>query len=275
MRISENCLFDPLHTFECGQCFRWNVDNDGNYIGIACGKICMVRGREIICESEELPFWHDYFDFDTDYQEIERILTERDFSLEKCIKFGKGIRILKQDVWETIISFIISANNNIPRIRKIIETMCRLFGDKLHNEFGVFYSFPSAERLSQLKRDDLAPLRAGYRDLYILDAANKIATKEVDIEAFADMPTALVRKELMKIKGIGKKVADCIMLFSLGRHSVFPTDVWIKRILSNVYNVNDKDIESFVCDKYGEYAGIAQQYLYYYYRSKADSTAEV
>ena len=129
--------------------------------------------------------------------------------------------------------------------------------------------FPTAKRLSELECADLAPLRAGYRDKYILDAAKKVASGEVDIDAIAEMNDREAKKALMKIKGVGGKVADCIMLFSLGRYSVFPTDVWIKRILLDVYGVEDKDIQSYVTEKYGNLAGFAQQYLFYYYRDNS------
>lgn len=267
MLIEETSAFDAVHTFECGQCFRWNSGNDGIYTGIAGGRVCRVDGRKIICDAGDEDFWRAYFDLSTDYAEIRSELLKSDKELEKCIDFGSGIRILKQDVWETIVSFIISANNNIPRIKRIIETLCEMYGDELKTDGGVYYAFPSAEQLAQLTCSDLAPLRAGYRDKYILDAAQKVASGEVELSALAAMEDDEARKTLMKIKGVGGKVADCIMLFSLGRFSVFPKDVWIKRILTEVYGIEERDTDNFVCKKYGQLAGFAQQYLYYYYRS--------
>lgn len=269
MQVDKSCAFDTVHIFECGQCFRWSRDDSGVYTGVASGRVCHIKDRELICESGDEEFWHRYFDFDTDYAQIHSELLKTDAGLEKCIKFGSGIRILRQDVWETIISFIISANNNIPRIKKIIETLCRMYGDEILDGDKIYYSFPSPEKLAKLKPEDLAPLRAGYRDKYILDAAQKIASGEVDLSLLDTMEDAELKKTLMKIKGVGGKVADCIMLFSLGRFSVFPTDVWIKRILNEVYGVEDKDIPQFVTDKYGTLAGFAQQYLYYYYRDNS------
>ena len=269
MLIDKNCAFDAIHTFECGQCFRWNSDGDGIYTGISGGRVCRIKERELICRSGDEAYWSEYFAFDTDYEEIKTALIKMDDRLSECISYGHGIRILKQDVWETIISFIISANNNIPRIKKIIETLCELFGEKITDGDKTYYAFPSAERLSQLTCEDLAPLRAGYRDKYILDAAVKVASGEVNLKALCDMNDEDAKKELMKIKGVGGKVADCIMLFSLGRFSVFPTDVWIKRILNEVYGVEDKGISQFVAETYGNLAGFAQQYLYYYYRDNS------
>lgn len=274
MIIDGECPFDPVDTFECGQCFRWNCTEDGTYTGISDGKICRVKGREIICPKGDEEYWRSYFALDIDYRQIMNTLLKTDETLKPCIDFGSGIRILKQDLWETTVSFIISANNNIPRIKKIIETMCELYGDKISDGDEIFYAFPTAERLAALSEEDLAPLRAGYRDKYILDAARKAASGEVDFDAIAHMSDLEAKKELMKIKGVGGKVADCIMLFSLGRFSVFPTDVWIKRILGEVYGVEDKNIQSFVAERFGSYAGYAQQYLYYYYRSLGEAAAK-
>lgn len=269
MLIDKNCAFDAVHTFECGQCFRWNCNESGMYTGVSEGRVCHIKDREIICNEKDEEYWREYFVLDTDYDEIHKELVGMDANLSECIKYGSGIRILKQNVWEAIVSFIISANNNIPRIKKIIETLCRMYGDEISDGEDIYYSFPTAERLAGLECEDLAPLRAGYRDKYILDAARKIAGGEVNLGAIAEMDDAAARKALMQIKGVGGKVADCIMLFSLGRYSVFPTDVWIKRILNNVYGVEDKEIQKFVVEKYGKLAGFAQQYLFYYYRDNS------
>ena len=264
--------FNPVHTFECGQCFRWNSTGEENeYIGVAGGRVCRVKEGEVYCSDEDNGFWENYFCTDIDYGGIKNLIGNNDPKLKKCIDFGGGIRLLRQDVWETIISFIISANNNIPRIKKIIETMCSEFGEKIKPQDENlndtdYYTFPTAEKLNSLDISDLACLRAGYRDKYIMDAASKVAGGEVDLSALPDMPTVDAKKELMKIKGVGGKVADCILLFSLSRWELFPKDVWIKRILNEVYSVPEKEIDGFITDKYGDYAGFAQQYMYYYYR---------
>lgn len=264
--------FKPRHTFDCGQCFRWNAtENDGEYIGVAGGRVCRVVSDTVYCPDEDNSFWEEYFCSSIDYEEIKNKLSRNDKNLIKCIEYGYGIRILRQDIWETIISFIISANNNIPRIKKIIETMCSEFGEHIHADKSLksgdnYYSFPSPEKLNSLDISDLSILRAGYRDKYIMDAASKVVSGEVDLNKLPNMTTADVKLELMKIKGVGPKVADCIMLFSLGRYELFPKDVWIKRILSVVYGVGDKDIDEFVYKKYNGLEGFAQQYLYYYYR---------
>lgn len=258
--------FSPINTFECGQCFRWNDMGDGSYIGISCGRVCLVRDNILDCPSEDDEFWKAYFTFDVDYENIKNLLSKHDEKLKKCIDYGSGLRILKQDVWETIVSFIISANNNIPRIKSIIETLCREFGSRIESRFGAFYSFPSAEKLSTLTLSDLAVLRVGYRDKYIIDAAQKVASKEVDLSQISSLSTDDAKAMLMKIKGVGSKVADCVLLFSLSRWEQFPKDVWINRILNDVYTVSGSDVDEFIQKNYGEYAGFAQQYMYYYYR---------
>ncbi len=257
--------FDSVATFECGQCFRWTDDGDG-YTGIVGDKVCRIKGMELICPDEDNEFWREYFCLDFDYAEMKKTLLKSDLSLKECIDFGKGIRILKQPLWETVVSFIISANNNIPRIRKIIDTLCSMYGDEVIFEGKSYYTFPSAECLAGLTAEDLAPLKAGYRDKYILDAAAKFATGAIDPEKLDTLTLDEVEKTLLSIKGVGKKVADCIMLFSLGRYEVFPQDVWIKRVMLDVYSVSENQAGSFAKEKFGEFAGFAQQYLFYYYR---------
>lgn len=261
--------FNAVHTFECGQCFRWNPVN-GGYIGTSGNKVCCLDTRTLNINPDDEEYWKNYFALDIDYEEIKEKLLECDKKLEPCIKFGSGIRILRQDIWETIVSFIISANNNIPRIKKIIETMCCMYGEETDFNGFTYHSFPSPERLAGLTAEDLAPLRVGYRDKYILDATAKVTSGEVDLKELYKLSDQEAKNALMKIKGVGGKVADCILLFALSRYSVFPGDVWIKRILKNVYKINDNEITEFVKQKYGDLAGYAQQYLYYYYRSHPD-----
>ena len=267
MLINDIDSFNPVHIFECGQCFRWNCDKNGVYTGVSGGRVCRVDKKNIIFDDKDNDYWRNYFALDTDYSSIKKELLCMDKKIANCVEYGSGIRILKQDLWETIVSFIISANNNIPRIKRIIETMCTMFGNRIAMEEEELFSFPTPDVIAKLSKDDLAPLKVGYRDTYILDAAQKITSGEVDIDVLPKLSDIDAKDELMKIKGVGSKVADCILLFALGRFSVFPTDVWIKRILSNVYNVPDKEIQNFVNQKYKSLAGYAQQYLYYFYRN--------
>ncbi len=262
-------------TFLCGQCFRWKKDNDGVFYGVVenhAVKMYYFDENTIYVESSnpDLIYWSRYLSFSTDYNIIEEAF-KGDEALARCQKEGQGVRILHQDLWETLVSFIISANNNIPRISKIIEKMCELFGEEIDFDGKKFYGFPSPQRLASLSLSDLAPIKAGFRDKYILDAAQKVALGEIDLEKIKLMSDEDAKKELMKIKGVGSKVADCILLFALSRYKTFPKDVWIKRIMEEEYGVSEKEIDSFVAEKFGNYAGIAQQYLYYYHAIKKSS----
>lgn len=268
-----NYDFDAEATFECGQCFRWENGN-GGYLGIADGRICRVCDGRVLCRNEDDEFWKDYFCLDMDYKKLKSSLNKSDLKLTDCIEYGGGIRILHQPLWETTVSFIISANNNIPRIRRIISELCRGFGDEIEYEGVKYHAFPDPQRLAAADISELAYLRAGYRDKYILDAAAKFADLSVNEGELVSMDTPEAKKKLMTIKGVGSKVADCILLFALKRYEVFPQDVWIKRIMRLVYGAEDKDILSFVKSTYGNLGGFAQQYLYYYYRTHPITSEE-
>ena len=261
--------FDPEQTFLCGQCFRWEKTEDGTFFGVvgdAAVKLYYHDEKTIYLESSkpDLVYWSRYLNFSNDYNNIENLLGA-DEHLRPCIESGRGIRILRQELWETIVSFIISANNNIPRIKKIIASLCELYGQKIEFDGKVFYGFPKPETLAALTIDDLAPIRAGFRDKYILDAAHRIASGEINLDEVQKMNSRDAKTTLMQIKGVGSKVADCVLLFALGRYETFPKDVWIKRILNEVYGIEEKEIDSFAAKHFGKFAGIAQQYLYYYY----------
>lgn len=251
-----------LHrTFECGQCFRWNSDENGVYVG-AAGDRCLKiwqEGDKIICNAEnaDITFWQNYFDLDTDYGDSLHCFSEPKY-LKTCADFGKGIRILRQEPWETLCSFIISQCNNIPRIKKIISSMCSAFGE----EIGCgHYSFPRPEKLAPLSEGDLAPLRSGYRAAYILNAARAVCEGSLDFEALSAMPSEEAFAEVKKIHGIGDKVANCFMLYGLHRMDRFPVDVWMKRALERHF---PKNYDPSVL---GPYAGLAQQYIFYYART--------
>jgi len=218
--------FDLQKIFECGQCFRWNVDESvstdhkyDHYIGVVFGRVIKVRKTNTSAFisgniDDYKAIWHDYFDLNRDYTEIRRQLCTDDF-MKRATKFGEGIRLLRQDKWEALCSFIISQNNNIPRIKSIIDMLCREFGDVI--EFGDerFYSFPSASVLANIKIEDLAPLRCGYRADYIISAAKMIDTGAIDLDDLAKSKPEIARTELKKIRGVGDKVADCVILFGL------------------------------------------------------------
>jgi len=261
--------FSLDQTFLCGQCFRWEKDQDGTFYGVVANHAAKMYYHDpntIYIESSnpDLVYWSNYLNFSCDYNKVEKNLS-KDEILRPCIAAGRGIRILRQDLWETIVSFIISANNNIPRIKKIISKLCELYGERIEFDGRTFYGFPTAQTLSELSLSDLAEIRAGFRDKYILDAAKKVASGEVNLEQIPRLNNINAKAELMKIKGVGSKVADCVLLFSMGRHNIFPLDVWTKRILNEIYGVDEKAVSEFIHDKFGNNAGVAQQYLYYYY----------
>lgn len=268
-KVPEN--FDLDKIFDCGQAFRFRKGEDGCFTGVAFGRVLKISQSEDTItlydttEEEYLSVWKDYFCMDTDYAEIDKILST-DEEINKAISYGKGIRILSQETWEMIITFIISQNNNIPRISKLVETLCENYGRKLEYEGKTYYTFPTPEELSKATEEELTALKFGYRAGYITGFTKLVISKEFDIPALTALPTAEARKMLLSVKGIGGKVADCILLFGLGRYEVCPHDTWIKKALTekyNIENVNEKKGYDLVTAKWGRYAGIAQQYLFY------------
>ena len=259
--------FEPERIFECGQCFRWDRQPDGSYIGVVGSRAARVEkiGESVFISGTAGDFddiWRDYFDLNRDYALVRERVAIDDYMTSAC-RFGRGIRILRQDKWEALCSFIISQCNNITRIKGIVSRLCGNFGSPIEFEGRTYYTFPPAERLAGLSTEDLAPLRCGYRADYIIGAAEKVASGELDLEAVSLLPEKEMRAALMSLNGVGKKVANCMMLFGLHRLDAFPVDVWIKRVIDGQYG-GDFDPGIF-----GEYAGIAQQYMFYYARSGA------
>lgn len=259
--------FELCDIFECGQCFRWNKNEDASYTGVAFGRVLTVSKKDgEVYFSDDDEIWSEYFDLETDYSEIKRTLSCDEIT-KNAIKKGEGIRILKQDFFETVISFIISQNNNIPRIKGIVEKLCAKYGREIENGF---FAFPEKEVIASLEKEDLAFLKAGYRDSYIIDAARKITDGKIDMNIIKNAPIDEARREISKIKGVGPKVADCILLFGASRYEVFPTDVWMKRVLTELYGfetLTPVQINAFAKEKFGNLAGFAQQYLFYSMRS--------
>lgn len=254
------------HIFDCGQCFRFEEQDDGAYIGVAHGRVirCSQEGDTLyfdgITRQDFKEVFCDYFDLSTDYGEIKSTLS-RDAFLSEAQLFGWGIRIVRQDAFEALISFIISQQNNIPRIKKIISALCERYGEKLQFEGKTYYAFPTPEALFGVCTLDLDFLKSGYRAGYICDAVNKVASGEIDLKNIATLPTDKARQELLKIHGVGNKVADCVLLFGMHKLDVFPKDVWINKVLSLKYPADFNSTEYF-----GEYAGVAQQYMFYFGR---------
>ncbi len=264
--------FDLDLIFDCGQSFRFVKSSDRSYSGIAFGrsvdfiqeddKITIVGANEDDFQS----IWKRYLALDVDYSLLrEEISTARpdDSVLQKAMEYGSGIRLLRQEKWETLCSFIISQNNNIPRIRSLVEAISREYGDKINSySVGDFYSFPSAKRVAEIGIEKLRELKVGFRAPYIHDAATKVASGEIDLEALEALSTDELLEALMSIKGVGLKVASCVALFAYGRLDCFPIDVWIKRVLDKYYP------DGFDHKALPNTAGLVQQYLFYYERFK-------
>ena len=259
--------FLPLHTFDCGQCFRWKLQEDGSYIGIANNqavRISMVGATveiEGITRSDYENFWKMYLDFDRDYSEIKKALSIND-TMAKSVEFGNGIRILRQEFFETLISFIISQRSSIPKIKSCVEKLCTLYGAEIQFKGKAFYTFPSAEKIASLSEEEIRSLGVGYRAPYILKAAQSVASGEINAEELEAMDTASARKKLLSLYGVGDKVCDCVLLFSLGKYDLFPADVWIKRVMAEEFECSDA--KSAGETKFGSYSGFAQQYLFYW-----------
>ena len=257
--------FDLAQTFECGQCFRWNSDGRGAYIGVAMGKAVRIRksGGSIFISGTPDDYdavWRSYLDLDRDYESVRRALCVDDY-MTRCAQFGSGIRILKQDKWEALCTFILSQCNNIPRIKQIVERLCRLYGEPISFDGCTYYTFPTAEKTGGLTVEELAPLRCGYRAPYILEAARAVAGGRVDLETLSEGVPDDAIEALKKLSGVGDKVAQCAVLFGLHMLDAFPIDTWIKKAITENYG------KTFDPAVFSPYAGIAQQYMFHYARN--------
>ncbi len=273
IELTEVSQFNLKQVFECGQCFRWRAMEDGSYLGVAKGKVLKLTAynNNITILNTNLQeffeIWQDYFDLDTDYAQYQKRLSS-DEIMKKAIAGGEGIRILRQDTFEALISFIISASNNIPRIMKIVDSLCILYGDEIEFEGEKFYTFPTPEKLAGITVEDLAPIRAGFRSKYIVDAVNKVNSGEIDLSLLKTLPVEEAGKYLMQINGVGPKVADCVLIFGAGRLDVFPVDTWIDKAMKALYPRACEGVKVRVAGQnlFGDICGLAQQYIFYYAR---------
>ena len=272
--------FELKDIFECGQCFRWNENEDGTYTGVINKGVLTVEKQDKkiiftgVLDGDIEKIVRFYFDLDRNYEEIKAQLSNIDKYLKTSVEYGKGIRILNQDLWETIISFIISANNNIPRIKGIIEKISKKYGTEIEWNEKKYYTFPTPEQLSQATVEDLRTLGTGFRDVRIFETTRKVLRGEVNLNEIVKKDTITARDELLTLSGVGPKVADCILLFStLKRFDVFPIDVWVRRVMNELYiknedenKVSKKEIMKIAEQKFGAIQGLAQQYLFYWKR---------
>ncbi|NLW70962.1 MAG: DNA-3-methyladenine glycosylase 2 family protein [Eubacteriaceae bacterium] len=266
--IIENLTdFELSRIFDCGQCFRFARSCENQWTGAAFSRklTALQTGDRLILKDTSLAdfydIWEGFFDLKCDYSLIREAIST-DETINEAIKKGYGIRILNQDTWECLISFIISQNNNIPRIKKIIEALCERYGE----DMGGIKAFPTPQALAAVCVEELHSLGTGYRDEYISLAARSVAEGRLDLNKLNAMETPEARSTLLSLKGIGGKVADCILLFGMGRKEVCPHDVWVKRIFAEKYGitaVTEKKGYELAKGKWGQYAGVAQQYLFY------------
>ena len=256
--------FDLGQTLDCGQCFRF-TETPAGWKGAAGrhavtvfweGDVLRLGGTSL---EEYEAFWRKYFDLDRSYAELKAAFLA-DAALAPCVAYAPGIRLLRQPAWEALVCFIISQNNHVPRIRGIVERLCQLLGEPLGEQF----VFPAPERLARCGEEELAPLRSGWRAGYILDAARRVAGGDISLQAVARLPLEEARRELMRIRGVGPKVAECVLLYGMGRLEAFPMDVWMKRAMARLFPGSGPE-------RFGPYAGIAQQYIFHYCRQHPDA----
>ena len=280
--------FLPEHTFGCGQCFRWRVETDGSWSGVVSGEFANLsytpyagendRGAITIRSSlfadnpvRREKYWRNYLDLDRDYKAVKKKLVANDKVMERAIKAGGGIRILNQEKWETLVSFIISQNNNIPRITGCIENLCRQFGSRV-GRFGnrEYFSFPAVSDLARLCVEDFAAIKLGYRAQYIVDTAAVISRDGgTKLESGDGLPINEIESYLLSLPGVGPKVAGCVLLFAMKKTEAFPVDVWVRRVMSRFYGMDENNpaaMKDYAARNFGNCGGLAQQYLFNYIR---------
>lgn len=275
--------FDLYQTFESGQCFRWNQMTPNRYMGISLDHVLDVEKREdrfVLRGTDRNTFeeyWMDYLDLKRDYAAIVKAVSVEE-SISKAAAYGWGLRILLQEEWETMISFILSSNNNVKRIKNLVEGLSHKYGRPIQYGGRTLYTFPRPEELQGVTCEDLAPIRCGYRASYIVDAVEKVMGGRVDPKTLRSLSYQEGIRKLMEIKGVGPKVADCILLYGAGKYESYPVDVWVKRVTESIYMKRDAtaaEIKKRADDLWGDLAGFAQQYLFYYARENNLKTGEI
>ncbi|HHU68695.1 MAG TPA: DNA-3-methyladenine glycosylase 2 [Thermoanaerobacterales bacterium] len=271
--------FNLKSMLECGQAFRWDKDNTEEYIGIVKEMVIKVRqyGDTLIFRTsgglESIPFWINYFDIERDYVQLESELLE-DKTIAPAVFFSSGNRILKQDPWECLMSFIISSNNRIPMIKKVIQNLSENYGDPITFEGSTYYSFPDSKVLSEISVEEITECKCGYRAEYIKKTSEMVMQIEGKLESLREKDTHEAFRVLTNFRGVGPKVANCVLLFSLQKYDAFPIDTWIKRIMEHLYfqgeKASIKKIEETARERFGDKAGFVQQYLFYYARENWD-----
>lgn len=268
--------FNIKQILECGQCFRFEKVKELDYIIVANQRVIEVIQNDdnvTILNSNKEDFdniWKDYFDLETDYDNI-KIGLSNDEILSKSVEYGYGIRILNQDKFELLISFIISARNSIPSIMKTIKKISEKFGEEIEYKGKKYYTFPTPTQIKDATLEQIQETGASFRSKYIIDTIKNVNSGDdlYNLDRIAKLEADECHKELQNFKGVGAKVADCIMLFSMKKTSAFPVDVWVKRAMMHFYNAEEgslNKIRIFARNKFGNLSGYAQQYLFYYAR---------
>lgn len=263
LEIEKTPTFDIRQTLNCGQVFRFREEG-GNFILHALDHRAVIAdcGGVYNIECDDIAFFQKYLDFDTKYDIIQLKVQDKGL-VSSAIEFGKGIHILRQDPIETIFSFLISQNNHIPRIKGIIERMCEGLG----KDCGDYFAFPETEALAEAGESFFSQIGAGYRAAYLDKSAKALC--DVDINQWKTLDTCELRAKLMSLHGVGRKVADCILLFGFGRSDVFPVDTWIKKVFEPQFpSVPADKLSVLLVERYGEYAGFVQQWLFYFKREE-------
>lgn len=284
LQVDENIIiedisdFDLAQTLECGQCFRFYKQDEQDYVVVACKRLLHIKQEDNkliflnISREEVENFWIQYFDLNRDYAHIKSFLLEKDQTLKPAIEKMWGVRLLNQEFHEMLISFIISQNKQIPQIKQLVRRISENYGEYLGEINGEkYYSFPDAVKLLDISEEDYREMKTGFRAPYLYDASQKLGSGQIYGELFNGMEEEEARKKLIEIKGVGTKVANCVMLFSLGYRKAFPIDVWIQRIMEELYyegkSTPKEVIQQFATEQYGEYGGYAQQYLFSFARN--------
>jgi N-glycosylase/DNA lyase len=279
IRMTNFTHFHIDQILECGQCFRFWRLGHMHYALVAFGRVLYVRQYADAVEfcyagsapemAEFQEIWLPYFDLRRDYGAIAAKITKGDPVMQAAVNFAPGIRILRQEPWEMLISFIISANNRIPQIMNVIKNISARYGTQIDAQN---YAFPDAKQLARASLEDLRALKTGFRDRYIVDAAHKAAAGALDMNRDTQLSTEDLRKSLMGVHGVGEKVAHCILLFGYGRTDAFPVDTWVRKVMRQYYfngeAASAAQIHNLARERFGEYSGFAQQYLFHYIRSE-------
>ena len=273
IKLSKPFKFD--NTITCGQIFRYYKNEDSSYDIILKDRVINVFVKDNFLyassnnEKDLEKIVINYFDLDNDYDIVNEYLIKNDIKIKDAVTFSNGFKIIKQDPFETIISYIISANNGVPQITNALNNIAKNYGKKVIFNDKEYFLFPTYNDLKNVTEEEFRNCKVGFRDKYIKSVIEKLNKKEINLDDYYNLDTKDALEKLMDNKGIGMKVASCILLFSYQKYDVFPVDTWVKKVMKNEYEIEgEKNIRKFAYNKYGKYSGIAIQYMFNYGRNK-------